>query len=183
MSPRNRGEVNMKIWIVVLIATACIAGSAFCEDITISINAVTADGVGKEIGTITATDTKYGLLLKPQLGELPPGLHGFHLHENPSCDPAKKDDKVVAAQSAGGHFDPAKTAKHEGPYGEGHLGDIPPLFVDADGKANVPVLAPRLKTSDLKGHAVMIHAGSDNYADQPQPLGGGGARIACGVIK
>jgi superoxide dismutase, Cu-Zn family len=28
----------------------------------------------------------------------------------------------------------------------------------------------------------MIHAGGDNYADQPQPLGGGGARIACGVI-
>jgi Cu-Zn family superoxide dismutase len=28
----------------------------------------------------------------------------------------------------------------------------------------------------------MIHAGGDNYADQPAPLGGGGARIACGVI-
>ncbi|WP_324128836.1 superoxide dismutase family protein, partial [Acinetobacter baumannii] len=29
----------------------------------------------------------------------------------------------------------------------------------------------------------MIHAGGDNYSDSPQPLGGGGARIACGVIK
>lgn len=29
----------------------------------------------------------------------------------------------------------------------------------------------------------MIHAGSDNHADHPQPLGGGGARVACGVIK
>ena len=29
----------------------------------------------------------------------------------------------------------------------------------------------------------MIHAGGDNYSDQPQPLGGGGARIACGVIN
>jgi len=29
----------------------------------------------------------------------------------------------------------------------------------------------------------MIHAGGDNYADQPAPLGGGGARVACGVIK
>jgi len=27
----------------------------------------------------------------------------------------------------------------------------------------------------------MIHAGGDNYSDQPEPLGGGGGRIACGV--
>jgi Cu-Zn family superoxide dismutase len=29
----------------------------------------------------------------------------------------------------------------------------------------------------------MIHAGGDNYADKPAPLGGGGERIACGVIQ
>ena len=29
----------------------------------------------------------------------------------------------------------------------------------------------------------MIHAGGDNYSDQPKPNGGGGARIACGVIE
>jgi len=29
----------------------------------------------------------------------------------------------------------------------------------------------------------MIHAGSDNYADEPKPLGGGGSRVACGVIE
>jgi len=28
----------------------------------------------------------------------------------------------------------------------------------------------------------MIHAGGDNYSDSPAPLGGGGARIACGVL-
>ena len=28
----------------------------------------------------------------------------------------------------------------------------------------------------------MIHVGGDNYSDMPLPLGGGGARIACGVI-
>lgn len=28
----------------------------------------------------------------------------------------------------------------------------------------------------------MVHAGGDNYADDPKPLGGGGARIACGSI-
>jgi Cu-Zn family superoxide dismutase len=28
----------------------------------------------------------------------------------------------------------------------------------------------------------MIHVGGDNHADHPAPLGGGGARLACGVI-
>ena len=26
-------------------------------------------------------------------------------------------------------------------------------------------------------------AGGDNHADHPAPLGGGGARVACGVVK
>lgn len=171
---------KLMLVIVVLLAAACFV---LAEDVVVSIHLVTPEGVGKEIGKITARDTKYGLVLEPALSDLPPGIHGFHLHENASCDPAKKDDKMTAAQAAGAHFDPDKTAKHEGPYASGHVGDLPPLSVDADGKASVPVLAPRLKTSDLKGHALMIHAGGDNFSDQPQPLGGGGGRIACGVIK
>jgi Cu/Zn superoxide dismutase len=31
-------------------------------------------------------------------------------------------------------------------------------------------------------HAAMQHPNGDNYSDTPKPLGGGGARIACGVI-
>jgi Cu-Zn family superoxide dismutase len=44
-------------------------------------------------------------------------------------------------------------------------------------------LAPRLKLSDLKGRALMVHMGGDNYSDKPQALGGGGARVACGVTN
>ena len=35
------------------------------------------------------------------------------------------------------------------------------MSVDADGKISLPVLAPRLKESDLSGHALMIHSGGD----------------------
>jgi len=172
----------MKIWIGILIAIFAAAGSVFAAEVMIEVNLVTADGVGQQIGHIRAADTQYGLLLKPNLRSLPPGAHGFHLHENPSCEPAKKDDKMTAAQAAGAHFDPDKSGKHEGPYANGHVGDIPAIYVEADGTATLPVLAPRLKTATLKGHSIMIHAGGDNYSDQP-PQGGGGARIACGVIK
>jgi Cu-Zn family superoxide dismutase len=37
--------------------------------------------------------------------------------------------------------------------------------------------------ADVKGRSIMIHSGGDNYSNQPAPLGGGGARIACGVVK
>jgi Cu-Zn family superoxide dismutase len=90
---------------------------------------------------------------------------------------------MTAALGAGGHLDPAGSKVHGTPWGEGHLGDLPPLFVDSAGKASSPVLAPRLKAADLKGRSLMVHAGGDNHADHPAPLGGGGARLACGVIK
>jgi Cu/Zn superoxide dismutase len=45
------------------------------------------------------------------------------------------------------------------------------------------VVAPHLTVADVKGRSIVIHAGGDNYSDQPAPLGGGGARIARGVAK
>lgn len=127
------------------------------------------------IGQVDFIETPYGLLVSPNLVGLSAGLHGFHLHQHPDCN--------ADGMGAGGHYDPANTNKHLGPYnGDGHLGDLPVLYVSDEGKANVPTLAPRLKLSDLKGLSVMIHANGDNYSDNP-PLGGGGARIACGVIN
>ena len=166
-----------------LFALIAFAGFVYAQDVTIEVHAVTAQGIGKAIGTITATDTKWGVMLKPNLSDLPPGLHGLHLHENGSCDAAQKEGKMAAAQAAGGHFDPDKSGKHNGPYAVGHHGDLPALYVDSDGKATLPVLAPRLKMTDLKGHAFVIHEHGDNYSDSPGPLGGGGGRIACGVAK
>ncbi len=53
-----------------------------------------------------------------------------------------------------------------------------------DGKATDAVIAPRLKSLDeIKDKALMVHVGGDNMSDQPKPLGGGGGRYACGVIK
>jgi Cu-Zn family superoxide dismutase len=159
------------------------AAAAAAQSVVVDMRAAEATGAGAALGTITVSSTPYGTLFTPNLNSLAPGVHGFHMHENPSCDPKQQDGKMVPALAAGGHFDPGKTGKHLGPYGDGHLGDLPPLYVGADGKSTVPVLAPRLKFSDLKGHSLMLHAGGDNFADQPQPLGGGGVRIGCGVIQ
>ena len=173
----------MRKIILAIFVVMFIAGYAVAAEKVIQINMVNDQGIGKNIGEVTASDSPYGLILTPQLRDLPPGLHGFHVHDKPDCSHAMKDGKHVAALAAGGHLDPLRTGKHEGPYGKGHLGDLPALYVDAGGKATLPVLAPRLKVADLNDKSLMIHAGGDNYSDTPEALGGGGARIACGVIK
>ncbi|KHE03450.1 MULTISPECIES: superoxide dismutase family protein [Pantoea] len=167
----------------IAIATLLACGAAQAASEQVTIHAVSAQGIGNAIGTVNIEETQYGLQLTPMLEGLKPGIHGFHVHAKSSCEPGESEGKRVAAGAAGGHLDPANTGKHLGPYAEGHLGDLPALYVDAQGKATYPVLAPRIKTlSEVKGKALMVHVGGDNHADHPQPLGGGGARFACGVI-
>lgn len=160
-----------------------LSAAAVCADVVVPMNAVDDTGVGAGLGQVTISESKYGLVFTPALQGLAPGVHGFHVHANPSCAPAEKDGKLQPALAAGGHYDPAGTNVHGTPWGEGHLGDLPSLYVNADGSVVQPVLAPRLKLADLPGRALMVHAGGDNHTDHPAPLGGGGARVACGVIN
>jgi Cu-Zn family superoxide dismutase len=145
--------------------------TSFSSQVTAKIYSTTSKTF---VGEIIFADSPFGLIITPNLTGLPAGPHGFHLHQHPNCGDV--------GMEAGGHFDPKKTNTHLGPYGEGHLGDLPVIIVTADGHANTPLLAPRLKVDDLKKLAVMLHAGGDNYSDNPK-LGGGGDRIGCGIIE
>ena len=135
---------------------------------------------GEVLGRVMARDTSDGLVISPSISGLAAGAYGFHLHENGSCESGLKDGVQVAGLAAGGHWDPDNTGSHQGPFGVGHRGDLSRLVINADGTSTTPVVAPRLGVDDLKGRAFIIHAGGDTYSDEP-PLGGGGARIACGV--
>ncbi len=167
----------------VLAAALClIAAPAFAAETTVTINAITASGVGEKIGTIELRDSADGLQIHTDLAGLPPGPRGFHVHEKPDCGPGPGDDGQAAAGiAAGEHYDPGHTGKHLGPTGAGHLGDLPALRVDAGGKANVNMTVKRLSVQDIEGRALMIHGGGDTYGEPPK-AGGGGARIACGII-
>ncbi|MDF0534016.1 superoxide dismutase [Cu-Zn] SodC [Shewanella sp. A32] len=165
------------------LASLLCSAATMAAEAEVSVSLLSDKG-DTPLGTVTLSDSAYGLVLTPNLHGLTPGVHGFHIHANGSCGPATKDGKTVLGGAAGGHFDPDKTGKHGYPWTDGnHKGDLPPLFVTDDGNAIVPVLAPRLKVADVKGHALMIHAGGDNFSDMPKALGGGGARMACGVIE
>ncbi|MCY4471357.1 MAG: superoxide dismutase [Cu-Zn] SodC [Kistimonas sp.] len=153
------------------------------DSLVVTIKAVSSEGVGDKLGTIKITEVDGGgVTLTPDLHSLPPGEHGFHVHENPSCDSGDKEGQPVAALAAGGHYDPDNTGTHQGPEGNGHLGDLPFLTADEDGKVTTAVTAGRLAVADFLRRSLMIHAGGDNYSDTP-PMGGGGSRIACGVVE
>ena len=174
--------MNTKRLLLTSALCAC-ASLALAAPMTVPMHLIDANGIGKSVGTMSVEDSKDGLVLMPKLEGLPPGVHGFHVHENPSCAPMDKDGKNVAGLAAGGHFDPDKSGKHAGPTGKGHIGDLPAMIVNDKGVASKRLVAPQLKMADIEGRALMIHEGGDNYADEPKLLGGGGARIACGVVQ
>lgn len=89
--------------------------SVSAENTTITMNLVSKDGVGEAVGQVVVTESEHGLVFTPNLTGVTPGLHGFHVHQNPSCEPKEKNGKVVPALSAGGHYDPTDAKKHDFP--------------------------------------------------------------------
>lgn len=171
-----------RLLVLLTLGIMATAGTAWGATLNVTMRQVDSTGVGDIIGLIEFQDTAKGLKITPNLRGLTEGQHGIHVHENADCGPAEKDGTMVPGLAAGGHYDPDNTGKHEGPQGQGHLGDLPVLHVNAAGAATRSSWAPRLTTDDLIGRAIVIHSGGDNYSDVPNPLGGGGSRVACGVV-
>lgn len=126
------------------------------------------------------------------LHSLPPGFHGFHVHETGTCDPDAPEGPFT---SAGGHYNP-DTHTH----GE-HAGDLPSVYVNGNGWARMSFVTDAFRIAELRasdGSAVMIHEGRDNYANIPDErydstegpvpdsmtlrTGDAGDRYACGVV-
>jgi superoxide dismutase, Cu-Zn family len=139
------------------------------------------DAQGKTLGEATLRDSAGGVLVKLDLVNVPSGPHAFHIHAVGKCE-------APDFMTAGGHFNPT-TMKH-GLLATGgpHAGDMPNLFVPADGKLSVEVLDPNVTLAagakslfDADGSALVLHATADDYTTDP--AGSAGARIACGVVS
>lgn len=179
---KPRAKTKFKSIFLPIVAGALLSNAALAE-VEVAMYKVTETGQGTQLGTVTLTENQHGVIFTPKLTNLSAGMHGFHVHQYASCEPKKEDGKIVPGGAAGGHMDAKATHQHDTPWGEGHSGDLPALYVDNNGTAESAVLAPRLTLKLLDKHALMIHENGDNYADEPKPLGGGGKRIACGVIE
>jgi hypothetical protein len=83
--------------VILLLVAGAITVAAPAADLKVTMYKVTANRVGESMGTIEFRDSSdFGVLIIPKLHGLTPGLHGFHMHQNPACEPQVKDGKPVA---------------------------------------------------------------------------------------
>jgi Cu-Zn family superoxide dismutase len=131
---------------------------------------------GKVEGTLTFAKAAAGLKVTGRITGLPPGTHGFHIHEFGDCTAAD-------FSSAGGHYNPTGH-QHAGPTeARRHMGDMGNIEAGADGTANVDYTDARLRLEGahgILGRGVIVHANPDDL--KTQPTGNAGGRVACGVI-
>ncbi|MBW3578491.1 MAG: superoxide dismutase family protein [Actinobacteria bacterium] len=149
------------------------------------------NAAGEPVGHVNFVEVEGGLTLVEATitGGITPGaFHGFHVHENPVCDPTAPDGPFT---TAGGHYNPGGTE-----HGA-HAGDMPVLYVKADGTAALAFATNRFTVAEVVNRSVIVHAGRDNYANIPDrytsggtpgpdamtlATGDAGPREACGVI-
>ncbi|EQB34988.1 MULTISPECIES: superoxide dismutase family protein [Virgibacillus] len=133
-------------------------------------------------GFVTFQQVYNGTMVCAQIEGLPPyqagqgdgrpiGPHGFHLHENDSC---QIGDQQNPFQEAGEHWNPT-----DQPHGN-HAGDFPVLFSN-NGFAYICFFTNKFLPTDVIGKAIIIHQSPDDY--RTQPAGDAGKRLACGVIQ
>jgi len=142
------------------------------------------DAAGNEIGSVKLEQDGDSVRMKIQVEGVAPGFHGFHVHTVGAC--------AAPFTSAGGHYNPGGTTHSN------HAGDLPSLYIDADGEGEARFATDRFALGDLfdaDGSAFILHAGRDNYANiptdryDPDPdtttlnTGDAGSRFACGVIE
>jgi superoxide dismutase, Cu-Zn family len=156
------------------------ASEAAAEATADSARADLVDARGVGIGAVYVTATPEGVALEGALIGLPPGEHGFHIHQTGRCEPP-------AFESAGHHLGSDEAAHGFDAPGGPHAGDLQNLAVAADSTASVEQTNERVTLRggvyallDDNGSALVIHAGPDDYVTQTS--GGAGDRIACGVI-
>ena len=129
-----------------LLAGLTLAGGASAQELGVTIHAITTEGIGEPIGSLTTASTPSGATFTGQVQGLPADT-----------------GKVVAGGAAGKHWDPQDTAAHRGPEGDGHMGDVPLIVANSAGTADIAATAPRIaEVEQLHGKALMIHAGGDN---------------------
>ena len=139
--------------------------------------AVLASAAGDDIaGSIWFEKASGGVHVTGKISGLPPGTHGFHIHEFGDCS-------APDFTSAGSHFNPMNQP-HAGPDKDArHVGDLGNITAGADGVATIDHTDKMLAFSGhhgVIGRAVVVHAKADDL--KTQPTGDAGGRLGCGVI-
>ena len=142
--------------------------------------ATTQPSFGKTTGTVTFAqvgDNKVKVAV--DLQGVPPGKHGFHIHD-------KGDLSAPDLSSAGPHFNP-EGHHHGGPTSEmRHAGDLGNIEADSSGNVKKEMTIEGISVgtgekNDIAGKSVIVHGKADDL--KSDPAGNAGPRIAGGVIE
>ena len=167
----------MIIMIIALLMATANLGTAQAASGTAIISG-TSDG-STVSGAVSLTDTPEGLKVSATFKNVPPGKHGFHIHENGACGDTGKE--------AGGHFNPAKVdhglLSKDG-FEHAHAGDFGNIEIAEDGTGSFEVVEKGLTLSEgehaVAGKAFILHEKEDDFG---QPTGNAGGRIGCDIIE
>jgi Cu-Zn family superoxide dismutase len=128
-------------------------------------------------GTVNLRQLDNGSVeVRVDLTGVPPGVHGFHIHEKGDCG----DN----GNAAGGHYNPTGTPHGNPNFDPHHAGDFGNVSADAQGNVSRTFVTRSITVVEgpttAVGHAIILHANPDDLTTQP--TGNAGARIACGVV-
>ncbi|MDX1582008.1 MAG: superoxide dismutase family protein [Thermoanaerobaculia bacterium] len=170
-------KVNILLTALVLI----VAGCATADRMEGPRGLATLDGKSGSdaFGIVTFTEMADGTVtIRADLSNVPPGVHGFHVHEVGDCS-------APDASSAGGHFNPGDNPHGSPTDAQHHAGDLGNVTASSDGRVEAEMTTTDLTVSQgprsVVGKAVVLHADADDL--ESQPSGAAGARIACGVVN
>jgi Cu-Zn family superoxide dismutase len=170
--------MTKKLWF--LVGFFCLLTAPILLAAALKAKADIFSAKGEQVGTAIFTQKSNGVQLELKATNLPPGVHGFHIHNVGTCD-------APDFKTAGPHFNPeGKQHGWDNPQGH-HLGDMHNITVAASGKATVKAFIAGATLGDGPnslfhpgGTALVIHEKPDD--NKSDPAGNAGARIACGVI-
>lgn len=169
-------------------------GGGLATPPTESVSAQLKDSNGATVGTATFGKTDGHLEITVEAHGLKPGFHGLHIHQFGKCEA----NSVAPTGGPAGDFLSAGSHLQVGDQNARPMsGDLTSLEVRGDGSAKLVTTTDKVTLDDIKGKALMIHAGADNFGNIPSrynhPGGSGpdadtlatgdsGSRVACGVI-
>lgn len=122
-------------------------------------------------------------IIKLDLYNLPPGVHGFHIHEFA--------DLRKGCISLGEHYNPFKKTHGGLNQPNNHLGDLGNITVDANGRCNSEIIVnylPLIPPYSVIGRSMIIHSNPDDLGqgghnhEESLKTGNSGGRISCGII-
>jgi Cu-Zn family superoxide dismutase len=116
-----------------------------------------------------------GVEVVVDLTGVPPGVHGFHVHDKGACGNNGMD--------AGGHFNPTGMVHGAPDAVSHHAGDFGNVTADDKGEVHTRFTTHSITINSgataVVGHAIVLHGNADDLVTQP--AGNAGPRIACGV--